>query len=326
MGQIQTGSARGRLATHTDSIPPVEHLDSLAQLLISNSVAASTRKTYATSIQKLSNFRNNYQLPDTWPVPIKDLLLFIAYYAQQGLSASSISTYMSGIGYAHKVGSLTDPTKSFLVIKAIEGLRRLKGRHVNDLRAPITLTLLDKMIYSLKYICSNKYEQVMFTAAFSLAFFGLLRVSEFTVPSTISSNHKQLLVSDVHLSNNTVFLKIRWSKTDQLGLSVTLQIKANGGIHCPVNSLSKYLKNRPHAADRDNLFIHFNTKPLTKYQFCSLLQKALQFIDAPDHVRSHSFRIGGATYLHSIGVPDDRIKVMGRWKSEVFTRYIRLNP
>lgn len=301
------------------------HLNNLAQVLIHNSVAESTHKTYATSIQKFSNFRINYNLLHTWPVPINDLLLFIAYCTHQGLSASSVSTYMSGIGYAHKIRGFSDPTKSFLVNKAVEGLRRLKGGQVQDLRAPITLPLLDNLIDSLKYICTNTYETVMFTAAFSLAFFGLLRISEFTVPSIKKSSQKHLSVNDIHLANNTVFLRIRWSKTDQLGSSVTLQIEANREAHCPVQSLSKYLNNRPHTC-RGNLFIHFNTKPLTRFQFCSVLQKALHFINAPNHVRSHSFRIGGATYLHSMGVPDDRIKVMGRWKSEAFTRYIRLAP
>jgi hypothetical protein len=323
VGQIQTGSARSRLASHTDPNPPLEHLDSLTQVLITNSVAVSTQKTYATSIRKLSNFRFIYHLPDTWPVPVKDVLLFIAYCSHHGLSASSLNTYIAGISHTHKTLGLIDPTKSFLVVKALEGLRRIQGGQVNDPRAPISIQLLGEIIACLKYICTNAYEQVLFTAAFSLAFFGLLRVSEFTTPTNKASSHRQLLVSDISVSTNMVLLRIRWSKTDQLGLSVTLQIEAQPGIFCPVNNLTKYLKDRPNSGS-SNLFIHFNAKPLTKYQFCSVLQKALHFINAPGHFRSHSFRIGGATYLYNKGVPEERIKVMGRWKSQTYTRYIRL--
>ena len=41
------------------------------------------------------------------------------------------------------------------------------------------------------------------------------------------------------------------------------------------------------------------------------------------HFRSHSFRIGAATWLASKGVLDEAIKHMGRWSSNAFKRYIR---
>lgn len=43
-------------------------------------------------------------------------------------------------------------------------------------------------------------------------------------------------------------------------------------------------------------FCHINAKPLTKYQFTSLLHKAVKFIGLDTSIfKSHSFRIGGAT-------------------------------
>ena len=74
---------------------------------------------------------------------------------------------------------MEDHTKSFFVGKLIEGMKR-KGPRNKDLRMPISLNLLTKLIGALSYICQSSYETQLFASAFSLAFFGLLRVGEFT--------------------------------------------------------------------------------------------------------------------------------------------------
>jgi hypothetical protein len=301
----------------------MDHLINTAQNLYFNSLAASTHKTYASGVGKLAYFRLSYGLPQSWPIPLEHLLLFIAYCSNNGLAASSVATYISGIGHFHKIHGLSDTTTSFLVVKSLEGLRRIQGGPAQDLRAPITLPLLESLIASLKHVCTNKYEQVLFSAAFSVAFFGLLRVGEFTTPSSNYSGQRLLLVNDVHISDNTMQLCIRWSKTDQYGLSTTISIRATGGLYCPVSNMQIYLKNRTHFSN-NHLFVHFNAKSLTRYQFTSVLRKTLQFINAPMFIRSHSFRIGGATYFASQGVSDEQLKSMGRWKSSAYTRYIRL--
>ena len=45
---------------------------------------------------------------------------------------------------------------------------------------PFFLGLLEKLIDALLHICQSSYETKLFASAFSLAFFGLLRVEEFT--------------------------------------------------------------------------------------------------------------------------------------------------
>lgn len=143
---------------------------SLAHSLIERSVSLNTHKTYDTAIEKLHEFRALYQLPQVWPVPVPDLLNFVAYLMLQGISASSVSTYMSGIAHAHKISSLNDPTKSFLVFKVLEGLRRLQGGTPRDIRALITLPVLTKVRNCLPFICKSKYEEALFCR---LIFFGL---------------------------------------------------------------------------------------------------------------------------------------------------------
>ena len=42
------------------------------------------------------------------------------------------------------------------------------------------------------------------------------------------------------------------------------------------------------------------------------------------NIKSHSFRIGGATNAISKGVPYEKVKEMGRWQSDAAKRYIRI--
>ena len=70
---------------------------------------------------------------------------------------------------------------------------------LRDQRPPITYTILRHLIRNLKGDQHlRKLDRVMLSAAFSLAFHGLLRVSEYTVPSDKAFKPQQLAtLSDI---------------------------------------------------------------------------------------------------------------------------------
>ena len=78
----------------------------------------------------------------------------------------------------------------------LEGLRR-KNPQKSDIRTPISLDLLRKLISSLRWICNSDYEACMFSSAFSLAYFAILRVSELAVASQNGENGHALNFNDV---------------------------------------------------------------------------------------------------------------------------------
>jgi hypothetical protein len=70
--------------------------------------------------------------------------------------------------------------------------------------------------------------------------------------------------------------------------------------------LKIYLKGRPSV--QGPLFCHLDGKSLTRYQFVSILKKALNWACISDKgFSSHSFRIGAATSLAMEGVPVPQI-------------------
>ena len=114
------------------------------------------------------------------------------------------------------------------------------------------------------------------------------------------------------------------TKADHRQNSITLVLSPQNTDVCPDKLLREYLKVR-FPARLCPLFLHFDGSVLTRYQFNSVLQKALKFCDVTDHIRSHSFRIGGANELARIGVSDSDIKSWGCWSYGAYLSYIRLD-
>ena len=120
------------------------------------------------------------------------LALFIAYLFEQNYASSTVNTYVSALGYFHRLAGLCDPTKTFYIIEMLEGYSQLC--HKLDSRLPITLPILVRMMQALNNICVSQYQSYMFKAMCSMAFFAFLRIGEITVSKrdSFSSNLLQL--------------------------------------------------------------------------------------------------------------------------------------
>lgn len=265
------------------------------------------------------DFRHKIGLENTWPIPLEHILSYIAYMYERNLTSSSISCYLSGIGYVCKLYQYEDITQKFIVKKVLEGVKRSRPQK-RDTRLPITLNLLKLILSSLPSICTSSYETVLFRAAFSLSFHGLFRIGELAFSN---GNRHTLPCQGVSFHGSDLIVTLPSSKNDQLGKGVAIVVKSQENkTVCPVVLLKEFMSMRPVCSGQ--LFCHYNTLPLTRYQFVSVLKKALVVhgID-PEQYSSHSFRIGAATYLSTQGVSEEHIMKLGRWKSNAYQRYIR---
>ena len=262
-------------------------------------MSSNTWQTYSTAIGKFNQFRYLYGLPLDGLPPVDQVVQFIAYMSACNCAPSTIRTYISGLSFWYKVQGCEDVTKAFIVTKLLEGAKR--GGGTLDNRVPITLNILTKLVQALDKICVSSYEISLFRAAFCLAFFGFLRVGEFTSKSLTSCDSRPLQFNDVDIIGvdgcRQVKMTIRQSKTDQLGKSVTLLLSETASPVCPLNALSNFLRVRnPNTPQDSQLLIYFNGNPLTRYQFSAILTKCFRFSNVLNgRFRSHSFRIGAAT-------------------------------
>lgn len=265
-------------------------------------------------------FRRELGLQETWPIPLIEIVDFIAYMFKNGYTHSTINCYISGIGFYSKLNNQNDLTNTFIVKKMLDGIRRCSVNK-SDARLPITRDLLRQILSVVQVACNGFYEACLFRSAFTLCYHGLFRVSE--LASDSSMNHA-IQISNVRHCDDGVEINLKRSKTDQYGSGVTIHLSpSNDQEICPIQALKKFLQYRPKV--EGNLFCHYNGHALTKYQFSSVLRHSLSILGIPSiNISTHSFRIGMATQCAIDGYPDEHIKKLGRWKSDVFTRYIRI--
>ena len=101
-----------------------------------------------------------------------------AYMFQRNYAASTANTYISALGYSHRLAGVHDPTKVFWVIEMLKGYGKLGSRL--DTRMPKTLPILRPILQQTLTICGSDYCRYLFTAMCTTAFFGFLRVGEIT--------------------------------------------------------------------------------------------------------------------------------------------------
>jgi coenzyme F420-reducing hydrogenase delta subunit len=90
-------------------------------------------------------------------------------------------------------------------------MKRLKYRA--DSRLPIIKPILQDSIRILPVVCTNAFETNLFSAAFSLASHGLLRVGEVIIDIKKGDKHITIQLENLSISHNThsLLLSIRYS-------------------------------------------------------------------------------------------------------------------
>ena len=90
----------------------------------------------------------------------------------------------------------------------------------------------------------------------------------------------------------------------------------------PRPALRKFLTKR--GDKKGPLFCHPDNSPITYSQFNSALADILTYLGGEAKINLHSFRIGAASWAAMNGFTELQIKHLGRWKSDAFRKYIRI--
>jgi hypothetical protein len=192
------------------------------------------------------------------------------------------------------------------------------GHPVNRAR-PITP---EQLIQISSSIDTSSQKEVTYFTAMIVAFFSLLRKSNYT--ASAQSPGRVLFRNQLFAFGNLMELRVDWTKTlqDKSHVIRIPLVPIPGSPICPVLWLSKMLLlNRPEP--NAPLFSFKGGKPLAYSSFNNFLKKRLCAIgvDARGY-STHSLRRGGATYAAKCGVSDAEIKLLGDWKSNCYQVYL----
>lgn len=284
-------------------------------------LAPSTLRAYSAAWRDWSTFRMRQVVVGE---STQDrLLAFVWEQFQEGRSRASMAAALAGISFHSRLRGEEDPTRSFILSKALRGWARLRPAAA-DVRRPIDRRLLRDMLGVLPVVAESSFEALLFGLAFSAAFFGAFRVGELVAASKRSVN-TGLMWADVSVREDAILCRLPRSKTDQLGRGrwVTLNAQPDDPA-CPVGLAASYSRSRPSGGSQ--WLLHRDGAPLTRFQFGAVLKVCLSQLGLEGkEYGTHSFRIGAATCAAVAGLPAADIQALGRWRSGAFKKYVRLD-
>ena len=307
-------------------------LHAKAQEFYANGLAASTKTTYSAGQLRFINFCNGLQIP---PVPASEatLILFVTYLATNNISHTTIKVYLAAVRHMHMSAgmfSFFDKQLTPRLQLTLKGIRKTQAvSQPPRIRLPITLQIMGNIKTLLARQPSSHYN-IMIWAACCLAFFGFLRVGEFTVPADDQYDESchlsfSSISVDSRVNPQQLGIIIKQSKTDPFRKGVSIFLGATGETICPVRGILPYLAIRGNCSGP--LFIFEDGRSLTRNRFSSALTSLLHQLqmDAQCY-NTHSFRIGAATSARQANFPDALIQTLGRWKSDAYQSYIKTPP
>lgn len=296
-----------------------------AQELVNSGHRDNTKQTYGSAQRRYVNFCNVYGIDNHNE---ETLLLYVAYLKEQGLKVSTIKVYLAAVRsyYINNgFGNIMDGCLRLQqAIKALE-----ISAEPPKVKLPITLDLLD----AIKSVVPKDYEGMLYLAAMCLGFYGCLRCGEFTVKNEFDSK-KHLCKEDIVILNvdgtNVVRAHIKQSKTDHFNEGFYIYVACMCPHACAYCSMRDYLAvgfSQTACLPGTPLFRHSDLQILTKVAFVKQMKKFLSVLGIPnENYSGHSLRTGLATTAAAAGLSDWEIKLLGRWSSDAYRRYIRIAP
>lgn len=316
----------------THSAANILQLQHQAQQFITLGLASATRATYSAGWKKFTTFCAETHIT-SMPASEHTLLLFATLMAASHISHGTIKVYLSAVRHMHIMSGLHEYFSQQLTPRlqlALIGIKRSQAATSPPrTRLPITLQLM----HNIKGLLSQQpssYDNIMLWATCCMAFFGFLRVSEFTVPNQGDYDEStHLSLNDISIDNRCnprlVKVHIKQAKTDPFRQGVDIYLGATDNPICPVSGILPYLAVR--GTQPGPLFITNDGKYLTRLLFSTRIDALLESLHVDtSQYNTHSFRIGAATTAAQAHIPETHIKTLGRWRSDAYQRYIKMPP
>ena len=281
--------------------------------LLRQAIADSTRATYSSGARSFLMFAAQYHRWDHAgsPLPVSEetLMLFVTYLTYR-MRPQSIKVYLYAVRNLHLEHGFPSPLDGCIQLERLmQGIKRTYTCGPNT-RLPVTPALLRSFASHLNL---THYDHCMIWAAMLLAFFGFLRSSELL----------NLQANDVTLQQDHLKCTISASKTDPFRKGTTITLATSGDATlCPVQALRRYMVRRPPST---RPLFHFSVgTPLSRKRLNQLVRDLAERVGIPaGRYSTHSFRIGAATTSAAAGIPDWKIRMLGRWLSDAYQLYVR---
>ena len=216
--------------------------------------------------------------------------------------------------------------------RTIQGIKRDHDEPERRTRTPLTRPYLLKILSALT---GNYYEDVVIYPAFTLAFAGFPRVGEFTYKESDRALAQGfgkwfLTKSCIRISQEATYMKLNlpFSKTDPLRKGVKLTITATYDKGCPVLAMQRLRAIDTHRPEHGPLFWigKLEQHAFRREYVVRRLQELATGVGLGQGIwNGYSFRRGPATWAAEVGIPENEIQTLGRWRSDAYKAYIEFS-
>lgn len=299
----------------------------LDQLRADNRVTQGFKYTKESANNIISGFRQwlyftaFFMLP-IFPACVDSLVCFLELMSRSS-GFQHLKHLLHSVKFLHQALDIPFPEESFQLDMTLQGMKR-KLAKVPFQVLPITPKVL-RDIYC--HLDMNKKADLALWCSFLISFYALLRKKN-VVPGSTHDSFKVISRRhiSVNLTRNVVYLYLGFSKTNQFGAKdLVIPIPGNSDPALdPVRHLSALFCSVN--VDENSPAFSFGPKSHIKYDTFTRRLKTL-LTRAGYHADSysgHSFRRGGASFLHACGGTALMVQATGGWSSNCFTRYLFL--
>ena len=264
-----------------------------------------------------------YDVPDL-PAGIPDVINFLQLNSFSS-GYSHLKHLLHCVDYYHEINDLPVPVRNFALDSTLQGLKRQLAGTPNQV-LPITPDILRKMYRKLDM---SKDKDLALWCGFLTTFRCLFRKSN-SVPEGKNYDEGKVLTRKHFVLNHqtkTVLVYVSWSKTIQFGgKDIVVPIPPTNDPDLDLYSHLNLLFSRVPVHDSAPAFSYGQNSFITYKSFTDGLKALLKKCNVdPARFSGHSFRRGGATYLHSLGGTGLQIQASGDWSTLTFLRYLHLS-
>lgn len=278
-------------------------------------MSASTRAIYLRRLQEFQAFCSSRRLLE---FSLSSVTSYIAFLQLGGFTHSTILSHVSALKFYCKINGVDNALEDIVVKSTLRGVANIEassGKACLEQRGGCTVAQLKELV-RMASGTMDRYEGNLVAAMFTVAFFGFLRVSEY---SRTASAHS-IQFAGCKRDGDGFVIWVSSSKTSRRPEQLRLSAYGDSDI-CPVRCLSRYLMMRPGSTE-SQLFVDSAGSAVSSYFVASRL-RTLCAAAGLTGLTSHSFRIGGASWAAGQGWSDAAIRAHGRWSSDAFMQYVR---
>lgn len=347
---VALGRARERLTINANLklSKDKEWLDAMAADAVMGKLSEGTRVSYEVGwkqwrLWRSLNGEDVYLKGETRSEKKADedeLLRYMTYLARVMRRAEgTIRQRLFAIKMGHVVAGYEDPTLHRTRLwAALAGYKRWQPD--TKRKYPVLPSMLRWIHRHLREGELDPKDACVVWAAIMVAFFYLLRASEYLVQQNRSWSEKRVLKGkDVEGRRDNkacanmseaeeLVIYLTGSKTDQYNQgTVRNHFRTGDPVLCPVLAVAAMQRAFPHrfqgAEAGEALFRYSDGTPVQRGDIQGLIQlAAIADGQASSRYGSHSLRIGGATAIYLSTKDLDHVKRFGRWSSDSFHGYL----